>query len=107
MRLKFAVATLALIAVPAGPVLADSDFVRDVLSSAALTGSTYLTFRKDHDHKRIVAAQDDAGAYIASDGTIRGPYLEAALQQIRTEQPGLSASDMELANAILTAEDDS
>jgi len=103
MRLMLAVATLTLIALPAGPVLADGDFVRDVLSSAALTGSTYLTFRKE-EHKLIVAAQDDAGAYIASDGAIRGPYLESALQRLRAEHPGLSASDRELASAILAAQ---
>jgi uncharacterized protein (TIGR02448 family) len=79
--------------------MADS-FWRDVLSSGATTGSTYLTFR--HDRKLIVAAQDDAGSFVASDGGIRGPFLEAAMEQVRTDNPGLKATDMELANAILT-----
>jgi uncharacterized protein (TIGR02448 family) len=57
-----------------------------------------LTFR---DHKLIVAAQDDAGSFVASEGNIRGPFLEAAIQQVRQDNPGLKASDMELANAIL------
>jgi uncharacterized protein (TIGR02448 family) len=98
MRLKLAVATLALLSLPVGSAMADS-FWRDVLSSGATTGSTYLTFR--HDKKLIVAAQDDAGSFVASDGGIRGPFLEAAMQQVRTDNPGLKATDMELANAIL------
>lgn len=99
MRLKLAVATLALLSLPVGSAMADS-FWRDVLSSGATTGSTYLTFR--HDRKLIVAAQDDAGSFVASDGGIRGPFLEAAMEQVRTDNPGLKATDMELANAILT-----
>lgn len=98
MRFKLAVATLALLSLPVGSAMADS-FWRDVLSSGATTGSTYLTFR--HDKKLIVAAQDDAGSFVASDGGIRGPFLEAAMQQVRTDNPGIKATDMELANAIL------
>ncbi|MBV4461389.1 MULTISPECIES: DUF2388 domain-containing protein [Pseudomonas] len=97
MRLKLAVATLALLSLPVGSAMADS-FWRNVISSGATTGSTYLTFK---DHKLIVAAQDDAGSFVASEGSIRGPYLEAAMQKVRADNPGLQASDMELANAIL------
>ena len=97
MRLKLAVATMALLSLPVGSAMADS-FWRNVISSGATTGSTYLTFK---DHKLIVAAQDDAGSFVASDGSIRGPYLEAAMQKVRADNPGLQATDMELANAIL------
>ncbi|AVU73781.1 DUF2388 domain-containing protein [Pseudomonas sp. Fig-3] len=97
MRLKLAVATLALLALPVGSAMADT-FWRNVISSGATTGSTYLTFK---DNKLIVAAQDDAGSFVASDGGIRGPYLEAAMQKVRADNPGLQATDMELANAIL------
>jgi uncharacterized protein (TIGR02448 family) len=97
MRVKTAALTLALLALPVGSAMADG-FLRDVLSSGATTGSTYLTFRH---HKLIVAAQDDASSFVASDGTIRGPYLEAAMRQVRQENPGLAANDMDLANAIL------
>lgn len=97
MRLKLAVATLALLSVPVGSAMADS-FWRNVISSGATTGSTYLTFK---DHKLIVAAQDDAGSYVASEGAITGPYLEAAMQKVRADNPDLNVSDMELANAIL------
>jgi uncharacterized protein (TIGR02448 family) len=93
-------ALVALLAAPAGLVWADG-VVRDILSSGATTGSTYLTFK---DNKLVVPARDDAGSFIASAGQIRGPYLEAALQRLRTEHPQLQASDMELASAILAAD---
>ncbi|MDA7088904.1 DUF2388 domain-containing protein [Pseudomonas sp. SA3-5] len=82
------------------PTFADST-VRDILSSGATTASTYLTFK---DKKLIVPARDDASSYVASGGEIRGPYLEAALKQLRAEHPDLQASDMQLASAILAAE---
>ena len=82
------------------PTFADS-LVRDILSSGAPTASTYLTFKDD---KLIVPARDDASSYVASGGQIRGPYLEAALNQLRAEHPDLQASDMQLASAILAAE---
>ncbi|MBZ9782750.1 DUF2388 domain-containing protein [Pseudomonas sp. REP124] len=97
MRFKLAVATVALLSLPVGSAMADS-FWRNVISSGATTGSTYLTFK---DHKLIIAAQDDASSFVASDGGIRGPYLEAAMQKVRADNPGLQATDMELANAIL------
>ncbi|AJO81307.1 MULTISPECIES: DUF2388 domain-containing protein [Pseudomonas] len=97
MRFKTAVATLALLSLPVGSAMADS-FWRNVLSSGATTASTYLTFK---DHKLIVAAQDDAGSFVASEGNIRGPFLEAAMNKVRADNPGLQATDMELANAIL------
>ncbi|WP_097306549.1 DUF2388 domain-containing protein [Pseudomonas chlororaphis] len=97
MRLKTAVATLALLSLPVGSAMADS-FWRNVLSTGATTGSTYLTSK---DHKLVVAAQDDASSFVASEGNIRGPYLEAAMQKVRADNPGLQATDMELANAIL------
>jgi uncharacterized protein (TIGR02448 family) len=82
-----------------GSVMADG-LVRNILSSGITTGTTYLTFR---DHKLVAAARDDASSYVASNGDIRGSYLEAALQQIRSEHPGLQANDMELASAIVAA----
>jgi uncharacterized protein (TIGR02448 family) len=75
-------------------------FWRNVISSGATTASTYLTSK---DHKMVLAAQDDAGSFVASDGNIRGPFLESALQKVRADNPGLQATDMELANAILAS----
>ncbi|WP_236213143.1 DUF2388 domain-containing protein [Metapseudomonas otitidis] len=100
MRTRLAATVLALIALPAGSAMADS-FWRNVISSGATTASTYVTFK---DHKLIVAAREDASSFVASDGQIRGPYLEAALRQVRADNPGLTASDEELASAILASE---
>lgn len=97
-KIRLAALTLAL--APLGTAMADG-LVRDILSSGATTASTYLTFK---DNKLVVPAREDAGSFVASNGEIRGPYLEAALQQMRREQPDLQASDMELATAVLAAE---
>jgi uncharacterized protein (TIGR02448 family) len=99
MRIRQTATTLALIALPMAPAMADRDFVRDVLSSGATTASTYLTFKDD---KQILAARDDASAFVASGGQIRGAHLEAALQRLRSQHPQLRASDEELAQALLT-----
>lgn len=97
---KTILATIALGCIPVGTVMADNDFVRQILSSGATTASTYMTFRDD---KLVAAAREDAGSFVASDGAIRGPYLEAMLLKVRSEQPQLQASDMELASALLAA----
>lgn len=89
---------IALVAAPIAPAMADADFWRDVLSSGATTASTYVTFKDD---KQLVAARDDASAFVASGGQIRGAHLEAALQRVRSEHPQLRASDEELAQALL------
>lgn len=97
MRLKTAIAAAALLSLPAGSAMADT-FWRNVMTSGATTASSYLTSK---DHKMVVAAQDDAGSFVASEGAIRGPYLEAALRKVRADNPGMQATDMDLANAIL------
>ncbi|WP_110951786.1 DUF2388 domain-containing protein [Pseudomonas bohemica] len=53
------------------------------------------------DNKLILAAQDDAAAFIATDGQLRGAQLESALIYLRQTSPKLHASDLELAQAIL------
>ena len=98
MRIRLYALVIAVFSLPVGSAMADSDFWRDIISSGATTASTYLTFKDD---KLIVAARDDASSFVASGGEIRGPYLEAALQRIRSEHPDLKASDAELAGAIL------
>ena len=53
------------------------------------------------DRKLIVAARDDAAAFVATDGGLKGAQLESALLALRQARPKLSASDLELAQAIL------
>lgn len=102
MKSKIAGLAISLAILPFGTVQAhDDDFLRDIISSGLTTASTYLTVKDD---KLIVAAQEDAGSFVASGGQIRGPYLEAALQQLRETNPKLQASDMELASAILASQ---
>lgn len=53
------------------------------------------------DNKLIRGACDDAAAFVASDGLLRGSQLESALRYLRQSQPKLSADDLELAQLIL------
>lgn len=89
-----------LLCLPVGTALADNT-VRHVATSAGISASLYSTFKDD---KRIIPAQDELSAFIASDGAIRGAYVESALQQARHDHPGLQASDTDLARAILAKE---
>jgi len=54
------------------------------------------------DDKVVLAAHDDAASFVASQGAIRGVRLEAALSHIRQHNPGLTADDLQLAQAILS-----
>jgi uncharacterized protein (TIGR02448 family) len=104
MRRSLVVVASLSLCLPVASALARSVDAEDVATSAGVSASLYSTFK---DKKIVVAAQDDASSFIASGGTIRGAYLEAALQQIRREHPGLQASDQELAAAILAQPRDS
>lgn len=53
------------------------------------------------DRKLIVGARDDAAAFVASDGLIRGARLQAALNTLRQGCARHSVGDLELAEAIL------
>lgn len=90
-----------LLCLPLGSVMADVD-VEDVATSAGVSASLYSTFK---DHKLVVPARDDLSSFVASGGTIRGAYLESVLKQIRQDNPGLNATDAELAEALLMQPD--
>ncbi|MEE1887378.1 DUF2388 domain-containing protein [Pseudomonas carassii] len=90
-----------LLLLPAGFALARVD-AGDVATSAGISASLYSTFKDD---KRIIPAQDELSAFVASGGAIRGAYLESALTQVRQANPGLQASDEELARALLSQDD--
>lgn len=54
------------------------------------------------DDKIVREARDDAAAFVASQGRVRGARLEAALRTLREgHAQAREASDMELARAIL------
>lgn len=70
-------------------------------NAVATVYATSMVTRAPFDHKLLLAAHDDAAAFIASDGQLRGARLESALNHLRQTQPKLHASDLELAQAIL------
>lgn len=54
------------------------------------------------DDKLLIEARDDAAAFVASDGRLRGARLEAAMRVLREKRDDARrASDMDLARAIL------
>lgn len=63
--------------------------------------ATSMVTSAPFDHKLIAAAHDDAAAFVASDGLLRGAQLESALDYLHRTQPKLHVSDLELAQAIL------
>ena len=89
-----------LLCLPVGSAMADVD-AKDVATSAGVSASLYSTFKDD---KLMIPARDDASSFVASGGEIRGVYLESVLKKIRQDNPGLNASDEDLARAILIQE---
>ncbi|MGF0238752.1 DUF2388 domain-containing protein [Rhodococcus sp. IEGM1300] len=99
MRRLILISSLVL-CLPFGSAFAKVD-AGDVATSAGVSASLYSTFK---DHKLMIPAKDDASSFIASGGAIRGVYLESVMQKIRQDNPGLNASDEDLATAILVQE---
>lgn len=68
-------------------------------TSAGTSGTSAST---SGDDKVVLRAREDAAAFVASDGRIRGAQLEAALRALRERDPAAhGASDLQLAQAIL------
>jgi uncharacterized protein (TIGR02448 family) len=63
--------------------------------------ATSLVTSAPFDNKLVAAARDDAAAFVASGGELRGAQLESALDYLRRTQPKLHVGDLELAQAIL------
>lgn len=51
--------------------------------------------------KRVQDAQDDAAAFVATGGALRGARLEEAFRLLKNQQRNQRVSDLELAQAIL------
>lgn len=74
------------------------------ITTAGVVASGYVTSQLTtlpFENKLIVEARDEAASFVASGGQARGARLEAALRWLRQGQPELTASDLELAQAIL------
>ncbi|MCV0285198.1 DUF2388 domain-containing protein [Pseudomonas aeruginosa] len=73
-------------------------------TTAFTAKSLYVTSKltsTPFENKLLGDARGDAASFVASDGSIRGARLEAALRWLRVAHPELAASDQELAEAIL------
>ncbi|TPG81935.1 DUF2388 domain-containing protein [Pseudomonas arsenicoxydans] len=84
-----------------GPARAFDAFNLSTQGTVASGYGTSLVTTAPFDRKLLLAAHDDAAAFIASDGQLRGAQLESALTYLRHTRPKLHASDLELAQAIL------
>lgn len=73
-------------------------------TTAGVVATSYVTSQltsQPFENKLVVEARDEAASFVASAGQVHGARLEAALRWLRHSQPALSASDLELAQAIL------
>lgn len=91
--------------ITAAPLALASSFAGTSAGSAA-GGSSASSASSDstsgNDDKVVLAAREDAAAFVASDGAIRGAQLESALRHLREhDAKARVASDLDLAKAIL------
>ncbi|NUT74029.1 DUF2388 domain-containing protein [Pseudomonas sp. C1C7] len=93
--------TALLAAICSGPAHAFDAFNLSTQGTVVSGYATSMVTAAPFDHKMLLAARDDAAAFIASNGQLRGAQLESALRYLRQTQSKLHASDLELAQAIL------
>jgi uncharacterized protein (TIGR02448 family) len=94
-----ALLTLASVASASSFVVTTDSLVSGLAASSEATSDISSSLRDD---KVVLAARDDAASFVASQGSIRGVQLEAALLHIRQQAPQLQADDLQLAQAILS-----
>lgn len=71
-------------------------------AGASSAGSSASSGSTSGDDKVLLAARDDAAAFVASDGRLRSARLEAALRQMRGHDAAArQADDQTLARRIL------
>lgn len=71
-------------------------------SAGSASGASSAGSSSSDDDKVVLDARDDAAAFVASDGAIRGARLEAALLHLRERDAAQrEASDMALARTVL------
>lgn len=87
-------------AASASSLVATTDTLVGALSEVAQSSSDATSSLRDN--KVVLDARDDAAAFVASQGQIRGVQLEAALAHIRQQVPALQGDDLQLASAILS-----
>jgi uncharacterized protein (TIGR02448 family) len=71
-------------------------------AGASSAGSSASSGSTSGDDKVLLAARDDAAAFVASDGQLRSARLEAALRQLRANDArAVQADDLVLARRLL------
>lgn len=94
---RFVLATVLLVAAPAW-----ASSIAGSSAGASSGGSSASSGSSSGDDKVLLEARSDAAGYVATDGSLHGARLEAALRSLRARDPALrQASDMQLAKAIL------
>ncbi|WP_431483253.1 DUF2388 domain-containing protein [Pseudomonas solani] len=94
---------LALLALPAAALADEGSGSWLLSSSAAITFAPATTSNLSQEERQPgiqAQARDDAMAFVASDGCIRGAQLERALQELHRQPATASADDMSLARAL-------
>ena len=87
----------------AAPLMADASSFAGTSAGSSAGGTSASSGSTSGDDKIVREARDDAAAFVASDGRIRGARLEAALRSLRESgDAARRASDMQLARAILS-----
>jgi uncharacterized protein (TIGR02448 family) len=77
-------------------------YLTTVLPSYYSSEASWSTTDASNDRRRrLRAAHDDAASYIASDGEIRGAFLESALQDLRRNPRWAKMDEGALVQAIL------
>ncbi len=82
-------------------VVTTDTLVRATGMTSNATSDITNSFRDD---KIVLEARDDAASFVASDGAIRGAYLQAALQVLRQAPEYAGYSDLQLAAALLAGQ---
>ncbi|WP_347905880.1 DUF2388 domain-containing protein [Pseudomonas purpurea] len=98
--------TLLITALVMGSLISTTVRATSLVISTDITLSLTMSSTKGtsgsfKDDKIVVAAKDDAAAFVASEGKIRGVRIEAALERMRSVLAGQVYSDQQLATVIL------
>jgi len=93
---------LLLLALAALPLSAFSSSFAGTTAGSSAGASSQSSGSSSGDDKVVLDAREDAAAFVASDGAIRGIWLEAALTRLRERDTAArEASDLALARKIL------
>lgn len=94
--------SLLLLALVALPMTSFASSFAGTSAGSASGASSASSGSSSGDDKVLLQARDDAAAFVASNGGIRGARLQAALVQLRqSDVEARSASDLQLAKALL------